>query len=56
MHQSEGVVSLPIGAATRILLWGVLFLTAPVTIAMSVIAANSKSGATVHILATRSAD
>jgi hypothetical protein len=42
--------------AQRLAMWAALVIGTPVAIAISVFAAWQKSGATVHIVATRRAD
>jgi 2-polyprenyl-3-methyl-5-hydroxy-6-metoxy-1,4-benzoquinol methylase len=53
MHQSGAEVRLPFSATTRLVLWAVLVLTAPLAIGLSVIASWLRSGATIHVVARR---
>lgn len=53
MHRSDDAASFNVGGIARLILWLLLALTAPLTIAMSVLAALLKTGATVHIVAIR---
>jgi 2-polyprenyl-3-methyl-5-hydroxy-6-metoxy-1,4-benzoquinol methylase len=56
LHRGEGGRTVPFGGAVRAAMWAALVLGAPIALALSVIAAVAKSGATVHIVAVRRAD
>lgn len=53
-RRSGGI--LPFGVSTRLMLWTALVVFAPAAIALSVVAALLRSGATVHVLADRKPD
>lgn len=56
MYQSRGEGRPPFSTGTRMMLWALLVLLAPAAVALSVVAAWMRSGATVHVLASRGPD
>lgn len=56
MHQREEAKRSALGLSTRVGLWLLLAVSAPLAIAMSVVTAFAKSGATVHIVAIRKSE
>lgn len=56
MHESGSDALPPFDLSTRIMLWGALVLTAPLAIAISIVTALRKTGATVHVVASLEGD
>jgi SAM-dependent methyltransferase len=53
LHRGEGGRTVPFSRGTAVAMWAALILGAPIALGASVVASWLKSGATVHIVATR---